>query len=100
MYVHCTSHFGFDLGLGLDWDLELRLVRGVSVAVPCVDLPRLYQSQACDGQKGIEERRGEGSGRISATHSLLHTSRGLISLSSGPGPLSAPIIMSVSGHRD
>ena len=58
MYVHCTSHFGFDLGLGLDWDLELRLVRGVSVAVPCVDLPRLYQSQACDGQEGIEERRG------------------------------------------
>ena len=44
--------------MGLDWDLELRLVRGVSVAVPCEDLPRLYQSQACDGQEGIEERRG------------------------------------------
>ena len=41
--------------MGLDWDMELRLV---SVAVPCVDLPRLYQSQACDGQEGIEERRG------------------------------------------
>ena len=73
-------------------------MRGVSVAVPCVDLPRLYPSQDCDGQEVL--RRGEGSERISAIHSLLHTSRGLISLSSGPGPLSAPIIMSVSGHRD
>ena len=59
LYVYPTLDLTlWDLALGLDWNLEPRLAKGVSVAVPCEDLPRLYQSQACDCQEGIEERRG------------------------------------------